>query len=285
MTKSSQNRARAEAIAARLPSLLARADRLATTVSSGDHGRRQPGLGDVFWQFRPAMPGDPAKRIDWRRSARSDTTFVQETEWHLAQSVLVWADRSASMHFASKGQESKAERAGILSLALAILLIRAGERVGTPELKPQRGEPQLSRLAQALDPAEVMETPPPAQGFSRFGTALFVSDFLGDLATLKGALNVAQQNVMRGTLLQVLDPVETTFPYRGRVLFDDMNGETRFETLEARGLRAEYKERLAERQDTLSQLAHQAGWHFRIHVTDRSLGQTLLALYHSFGAQ
>ena len=41
-------RARAEAETARLPPLLARADRLARTVMMGEHGRRRAGTGDDF---------------------------------------------------------------------------------------------------------------------------------------------------------------------------------------------------------------------------------------------
>jgi hypothetical protein len=72
--------------------LLAQAQHLAATVILGDHGRRQSGTGDAFWQFRQATPGDPLRRIDWRRSARGDVPYVRETEWQAAQSVTLWVD-------------------------------------------------------------------------------------------------------------------------------------------------------------------------------------------------
>ena len=80
-------RPRAEALGASLTALLASAEHLASTVMLGEHGRRRAGMGDEFWQYRPAHAGDPARLIDWRRSARSDAHFVREREWQAAQSV------------------------------------------------------------------------------------------------------------------------------------------------------------------------------------------------------
>ncbi len=62
----------ARALAARLPDLLVAAKRIAANVMLGLHGRRHPGPGETFWQFRPYVHGEPARQIDWRRSARDD---------------------------------------------------------------------------------------------------------------------------------------------------------------------------------------------------------------------
>ena len=118
-----------EKLAGHLPALLADAEHLAATVMLGSHGRRRSGMGDEFWQYRPAMPGDPARGVDWRRSAKSDTQFVQEKEWQAAQSILFWVDRGLSMDFVSKSDlPSKRNRANLLALSLCILLVRGGER-------------------------------------------------------------------------------------------------------------------------------------------------------------
>ena len=80
------NARRAEAVGARLPPLLVAAERVASTVAQGVHGRRRVGQGDSFWQFRRFVAGDPTARIDWRQSAKSgrpvlDGWFIRETEW------------------------------------------------------------------------------------------------------------------------------------------------------------------------------------------------------------
>ncbi|MEO0389520.1 MAG: DUF58 domain-containing protein, partial [Pseudomonadota bacterium] len=134
-------RAKAETEAARLPALLARAEHLANAVLLGDHGRRRAGMGDDFWQYRPAQQGDSRRLIDHRRSAMGDVQFVREREWQIAQSVMLWCDLGASMRFASGAAvPEKGDRARVLTLALAILLIRGGERVGLTgtRLPPRR---------------------------------------------------------------------------------------------------------------------------------------------------
>ena len=88
---------RAEALGAALPPLVIAADRVASTVLQGVHGRRRAGQGDAFWQFRPFLPGDSTSRIDWRQSAKSDRLFIRETEWEAAQTLCLWADASRSM--------------------------------------------------------------------------------------------------------------------------------------------------------------------------------------------
>src|SRR5437762_10149876 len=81
-----------EQLAATLPPLLVAAQRVASTVAQGVHGRRRVGQGETFWQFRQYAPGDAARSIDWRQSAKTDRMFVRETEWEAAQSVWLWRD-------------------------------------------------------------------------------------------------------------------------------------------------------------------------------------------------
>jgi uncharacterized protein (DUF58 family) len=278
-------RPRAEAEAARLPPLLARAERLARTVLLGEHGRRRAGAGDDFWQYRPVQPGDSRRMIDWRRSARSDAQFVRQREWQVAQSVMLWVDPAASMRFASdKGLPEKADRARLLALAMALLLDRGGERVGLTgsALPPRRGAAQIARLTQALcDESEADYASPDMSGLVPHGRALLISDFLGDPGPVRTALTAAADRGVRGVLLQVLDPAEEAFPYRGRTVFESMGGTLRHETLKAADLRPRYLERLAARKDELARLATATGWSHHCHHTDTSAQSALLWLYRA----
>ena len=278
-------RGAAEEEAARLPALLARAEHLAGTVLLGDHGRRRSGMGDDFWQYRPLRPGDSYRSIDWRRSARGDAQYVREREWQIAQSVLVWTDRGASMRFTSdKGLTTKAERARLISLALAILLVRGGERVGLMgfSLPPRRGNAQILRLAQTLvqDDAEDY-APPEARGMLPHARAAFFSDFLGDIAPVQAALTKAADRGVRGVLLQVLDPSEEAFPFRGRTVFQSVGGSVQHETLKANDLRDRYLQRLAERKAHLEGLCRTTGWQYHCHHTSDSAQSALLWLYRA----
>jgi uncharacterized protein (DUF58 family) len=278
-------RQRSEEEAAKLPALLARAEHLAGTVLLGEHGRRRSGLGDDFWQYRPMQQGDALRDIDWRRSARSDTQFVREREWQIAQSVILWVDQAASMRFASDADlTTKADRARTLALASAILLIRGGERVGLTgfDLPPRRGQAQITRLAQMLsvdhgdDYAE-----PEARGMIPQSRAIFFSDFLGDPAPVEAALTKAADRGVRGALVQILDPSEESFPFDGRTIFQSIGGGLVHETLKAGDLRSRYLDRLAERKDRLDRLARLTGWQYLSHHTSDSAQSALLWIYRA----
>ncbi len=278
-------RPRAEAEAARLPPLLARAERLARTVLMGEHGRRRAGAGDDFWQYRPVQAGDSRTMIDWRRSARSDTQFVRQREWQVAQSVMLWVDPAASMRFASEAAlPEKADRARLLALAIALLLDRGGERVGLTggALPPRRGGAQIARLCEALtQDSDAEYASPDMSGLVPHGRALLISDFLGDPAPVRAALTAAADRGVRGVLCQVLDPAEEAFPYRGRTIFESMGGGLRHETLKAADLRPRYLERLAARKDELARLAAATGWTHGCHHTDTSAQSALLWLFRA----
>jgi len=278
-------RERSEAEASRLPPLLARAEHLAGTVLLGDHGRRRSGMGDDFWQYRPAQIGDSRRMIDHRRSARGDQQFVREREWQIAQSIMLWVDQGSSMRFASeKTLPTKADRARLLGLATAILLARGGERVGLTgtTLPPRRGNAQIVRLAQAWSKDEQTDyAPPEHRAMIPHARAVFISDFLGPMDEVQLALTKAADRGVRGVVLQILDPGEETFPYQGRTIFESVAGSVRHETLKAGELRERYLDRLARRKDALTQLCRATGWRLGLHHTGDSAQAALLWLHRA----
>ena len=107
------------------------ADRLAASVSLGVHGRRTRRHGRKLLAVPPlCQPDDSSAAIDWRQSAKSQHMFVREREWEAAQTVWFWRDASAGHAASSPARVSKRDRADLLLLALASLLVRGGERVG-----------------------------------------------------------------------------------------------------------------------------------------------------------
>jgi uncharacterized protein (DUF58 family) len=279
-------RSRSEAVAATLPALMADAQHLAATVLLGTHGRKRAGTGDEFWQYRPAQAGDGYRQIDWRRSGRSDGHFIRQTEWQAAQSVMLGVDDGASMTFTGhKSRPSKLRRAQTLAMALAILAVRGGERVGLTQMAepPRGGTAQLMRLAQAMMDGQAAGdhgTPRP-QMMPMGSRAVFFSDFLGDPAGIEAVLGRAADREVRGALVQVLDPDEEAFPYDGRTVFESMTGAIRFETLKARSLREAYLARLAERKALLQDMCRRTGWRYHLHHTGDAAEPTLLWLYRA----
>lgn len=268
----------AEALGASLPPLVVQAERVATTVMQGVHGRRRPGQGDAFWQFRPYLPGDSAARVDWRQSAKSDRLFVRETEWEAAQTVALWCQAGPEMEWRSDAMlPTKRTRAELLLLALSALLFRGGERVrlfGLPRAFSGRGA--ISSLAQSLprqsEQAEDGRIP-------RHARAVLIGDFLAPLEQTRHAVAQLAAGAVRGHLLQVLDPAEETLPFTGRVRFHALGRAEEALVPRVEGVRALYEERLARHRDGLAALAAASGWSFATHRTDHPPEAALLALH------
>jgi uncharacterized protein (DUF58 family) len=264
MTKATASalRHRAEAAVGRLPPLLLAAERIAATVAQGIHGRRRVGQGETFWQFRRYQPGDPTPTIDWRQSGKSDHVYVRQMEWEAAQSLA------------------------LLALALAVLLVRGGERVailgsGHP---PMTGATALDRLTHLLS----RQTDPGKDGgalsyvpLPRFAHLVLVSDFLVSLDDLRTRLEKYASRGVSGHLLQVLDPAEETLPYSGRVRFEGTEGESSWLLSRTEGVRKDYLDRLELQRESLASLSHSLGWTISYHRSDHSPETALLALYAS----
>ncbi len=249
----------------------------------GEHGRKRAGTGDDFWQYRAAMAGDSARNIDWRRSARSDVQFVREREWQAAQSVMLWVDPSQSMGFSgARERVTKADRARLIALALGVLLLRGGERVGLAgQGAPRSGRGQVMRLLQGFADSGVDYGTPVEDGLVSHGRAMFLSDFLGDLQGVESSLARAADRGVRGVLLQVLDPDEEAFPFDGRTVFVSMGGSVRHETQQAGDLKVRYLARLAERKARLAELAALSGWLYQTHHTGDAAQVALLWAYRA----
>ena len=285
---------RAEALGARLPPLLVAAERVAATVAQGVHGRRRVGQGDSFWQFRRFVQGDPIARVDWRQSAKSgrpvpDGWFIRETEWEAAQTVCLWRDASSSMRWRSAGATvEKRERAGLLLLALASLLLRGGERVAMiqPGARPISGRAGLDRLAEAL--AGVVDENagvPPRVLLPRHARVVLLGDFLSPLTEIQAIIGYMAALPVSGVLLQVLDPAEADLPYSGRIRFRGLEREADTLIPRVEGVRDEYGRRLKAQQDGLAAICSAAGFSFAIHRTDHSPEAALLGLYTALTAR
>lgn len=286
-------RLRAEQLAATLPPLLVAAERVAATVQQGVHGRRRVGTGEAFWQFRRYEAGDSPQRIDWRQSAKADPVFVREMEWAAAQSVWLWRDASASMRWRSRPEwPEKLAHAELLTLALAVLLVRGGERIallGTDQL-PGQSMATLERLAMLLEmtgerhrsaesDGEESAGLPPDAPLPRHAQVIFLGDFLSPLPQVESALRRFAERGIRGHVLQILDPAEETLPFAGRIRFEGLEGEGEKLLPRVETVRDIYVGRIHAHHEGLAALTRSLGWSFAATRTDRPPQTALLALY------
>jgi uncharacterized protein (DUF58 family) len=277
----------ARTLAEAMPRLILEARRIAATVIHGLHGRRRAGPGENFWQYRRFLSGEPARRVDWRRSARDGILYVREQEWEAAHTVWVWPDRSPSMQFKSHlANESKLDRTLVIAFALAEVLVQAGERVGVPGImRPTGSRNVLDKFANAVihDVTERMSLPPSFVP-SALAEIAVVADFWSPIEDIRATLAQLSSTGAHGHLVQVVDPAEETFPYSGRVEFIEPEGGASITAGRAEAWKADYEARIARHRAEIRAEADKLGWSFAIHRTDRPATELLLALHARLAA-
>lgn len=268
-------------LARALPRLAIDAKKIASALEHGLHGRRRAGAGESFWQFRNFTSGEAASRVDWRRSARDDRLYVREREWEAAHTVWLWCDRSPSMTYVSSmAQTSKIERGLVITLALADLLVRGGERVGLIGLAhPSASRSIVQRVANAwlaeTKPAEL----PVATPLAPLVEAVLIGDFLSPAKSVIDTVTSLARRGARGHLVMIADPIEEIFPFQGRIELFHPTDQTRLVAGRVQSLRDDYIARLASHRDAIRDKLRSFGWTMIIHRTDRPASEALLALY------
>jgi len=215
--------------------------------------------------------------------------FIRETEWEAAQTVCMWRDGSASMRWRSRQVAvEKRDRANLLLLSLASLLLRGGERVMMihNDARPVTSRGGLDRLVAELDRADDEDKGlPPMVRLPRHGTVVLFSDFLSPLEEIQTLIGQFSAVPVRGYLMQILDPAETALPYTGRIRFRGMehDGDALIPRVES--VRDAYTERLKAQQSGLASICATAGFGFGIHRTDHPPEMALLTLYTALAAR
>jgi uncharacterized protein (DUF58 family) len=178
---------------------------------------------------------------------------------------------------------TKRDRALVLTLAMAELLVRAGERIAliglTPPMASRKATSRIAETLAAHEGEAAVQTslPPPAR-LSRFSSALLFGDFLDPAETIAARLNEMAEGGVTGHLVQVLDPAEETLAYEGRMEFRSPEGSERWVADRVETLRPEYQKKLAAHRAQIEQAAHRIGWSFLVHHTDRPASEPLLTL-------
>lgn len=275
----------AEKIAYKLPPLVVAALRTAETLTFGSHGRRRVGPGDSFFQYRSYLPGESTNRIDWRASARTDKIYIRETEWEAAQTIFFWADSSPSMHWKSeKRLFNKDDRAKLICLSLAALLLKGHELVGDlgGHMNPGRDPGSLWRLHNALTEHPTGNAPPLVE-LPRRTHIIAVGDFLMDAKAVAEWIGRMAAQGSQVVLVEIADPAEETFPYKGPTIFTGLEAEGDLTLNDPRDLRREYLEKRKMLRTALQETALRNGATYITHLTHEPVKGVLQRLYGLLG--
>ncbi|EJF75641.1 DUF58 domain-containing protein [Bartonella alsatica] len=270
----------------RMPYFLLQAHRIANTLITGWHGQYKRGNGENFWQFRPYVEGESITRIDWRRSARDEHTYLREHEWQTTQTVWLWPDQSASMHYCSRFSKiSKGDHAIILTLALASLLAHSGEHIAIPNLMPPTMTTNvLERMALALANHQNENSFPNFSTVTHFSHVIIISDFLDDLEKIIQHLTILSTKQVTAHLIEIVDPAEENFPYKGRTEFFDPETKEKYIFGKVERLRENYCKLYQERRQELANFCSRQEWTYHVSITNQPFTKTILHLANKMGA-
>ncbi|WP_273719782.1 DUF58 domain-containing protein [Bartonella sp. ML71XJBT] len=271
---------------AKMPSFLLQAHRIAQTLITGWHGQHRRGQGENFWQFRPYIEGESITRIDWRRSARDEHTYLREHESQMTQTIWLWTDQSASMHYCSRlSKISKGDHAIILTLALALLLAQSGEHIAIPNLMPPTmASNVIERIALTLTNHQNESPLPDFSTITRFSHAIIISDFLDHPEEIIQHLSTLSTKQVTAHLIEVADPAEEDFPYRGCTEFFDPETNEKHTFGKAENLRENYCKLYQARRQELVNFCSRQRWTYHVSTTNKPFTKTILHLVNQMGS-
>ncbi|RYY14410.1 MAG: DUF58 domain-containing protein [Cytophagaceae bacterium] len=264
------------------------AKRAAEGFLAGAHASRRHGVGMEFSQYRPYLPGDDLRRLDWRLAARSDRYYIRESEVDTSLTVNLVLDASASMNHRDANGLSKLDYARLLLAALAYLAQKQGDAVGLSILSPaglqhlgaRADTRQLPRLYHALETTEATGAFPstttlaPLTARRQRALTVCVSDLYeeeGEITRLLGRLRAVSGDVL---LLHLVAGNELNFSYKGPVTFRDLEtGQTI--QLDADQQRGAYQQQLQQWLRDTAQQARRQGLDYHLLNTAEPLDGAL----------
>jgi uncharacterized protein (DUF58 family) len=246
------------------------------------------GFSLEFAEYRPYVPGDDPRFIDWNVFSRTDRTYIKrylgETNTHL----MILFDASASMGYTSNGI-NKIEYARFLAASLAYLSIYQHDAVGlivfdekVTNFRPPSTRPgHLQSILHALEHAEPTtgtDFQAPFAHFQEFssqrGLVAVISDFYSDADAIVEAVRPLAHQGQDVVFFQVLDPAEIEPDLGQSTLLEDMETGDRME-VSGDYARKEYREKMKEHMQKIADEAAGIGAQYWLMDTSQPLDLAL----------
>jgi uncharacterized protein (DUF58 family) len=106
-----------------------------------------------------------------------------------------------------------------------------------------------------------------------------LSDFWSPMNEIRTMLAGLAASGAHGTLVQIVDPAEETFPYSGRVEFVEPEAGSMITAGRAESWANDYVARVALHRDEIHAETNKLDWLFSTHTTSRSAAELLLFLH------
>jgi len=284
------------------PSLVERLNHLQLSARSvvegstiGSHKSPVKGASIEFRQHRIYVPGDEPRRLDWRVLGRTDRHYIKEYDEETNLKCILMLDGSGSMAYGEAAKVgSKFEYGARLAVSLAYLMLGQTESVGlgvfqkkiTTWVTPHTGTTQLSRVVEAVEkvgpkgPSGFAESVHEAAGrLQRRTLVVLISDLMVPVAAFREALAHLRHDRHEVIVMRILDRDEIEFPFRGWTRMRGLEGE-KGSLCEASLVRAQYRANQARHARELEETCRGMRAEMRTFVTDKEMGDALIAFLH-----
>lgn len=274
-----------------LSGLLMTARRIVDGLSVGKHASPQKGFSTQFKEHRAYVPGDQLRSLDWKLYGKTDRLYVKQYEEEINLHATILLDASGSMRFAGQasGGLSKLHYASVLAAAAAFVLLRQQDAIGLQVLggRPVDDLPPRSRGSYLQDILRrlVMQLNTPAtrdasdqplhkkieSAASRIRSRsmlIIISDMLDAPELLDSTLRTLAAARHDIWILQTWDRDELDFPYRGDILFRDLENAERSVQVDASGAADLYRRRRGEFQSRLEEVCRRRSARLILSPTD-----------------
>jgi uncharacterized protein (DUF58 family) len=214
-----------------------RAKGIVEGLIAGLHRSPYHGFSSEFLEYRHYRYGEPARKIDWRKYARTEKSVVRlfEDETNLYARILL--DKSASMQFCSTDGMSKFEYARTLAASLAWILIRQRDAVGLAvfddtvdiTIPPRSTNHHLKTIISSLEkvtPSRRTNCSTAVNSIAhtvkKRGLSILISDFFDEPESIVNSLRHLRFKRQDIIVLWILDPMEIDFKKDARLKIRDV---------------------------------------------------------------
>lgn len=236
---------------------------------AGDHRSRRYAASAEFADFRPYVPGDDFRRIDWNAYARLDGLFLKLTEAKEDIAVHLLVDSSLSMHWGNPDKLGFARRLaaaiGYLSLSRYDGVTGAcfAERL-YDRLPLLRGRAQAMRMLSYLDNAPVGSSTHLERAMAEYcassprrGIAFLISDLLAEDDWQKAVLRLLRER-MEVVVVHILAPQELHSDLDGEVELVDAETGDVVEMVIGEQARQRYEQRAEDWCEKVEEFCHRS---------------------------
>jgi uncharacterized protein (DUF58 family) len=257
---------------------------------TGLHTSPFQGFSVEFSEHRRYTQGDDPKDIDWLVYAKTDRYYIKKYQAETNITGYLLMDLSESMAYTYRQKLTKFDYSICLAAALGYMMIHQQDPVGlvTFDDKIRASLPARSKRTQLANILAILSACKPvgqtdiAGNLQRVAAMvrsrslmMIFSDLLTDPEPVINSLRLLRHAGHDIILFHVLDEAEVTFPFSGLVELRDPESDDIL-TIDADGMRSDYKETLEELKQTYAKECQSLGADYVPLDTSMNFGTALL---------